>query len=295
MTCALVWRIAEQSPATRFDFMKHPELVLYDVADRIATLTFNRPDRMNAMTGNMELAFFQRLQQAEADRNVRVIIVTGAGKGWCPGADLAYRAGPDDLPLPNTVLANSTPLTIRKPVIAAINGACAGAGLGYAMMCDFRVAVTGAKFTTAFSRRGLIAEYGLAHHLSHIAGRAVALDLLLTARVVLAEEMQELGLVHQVVASDDLLATARDFATDLAANVSPASMATIKRQIMTEPLLDPIAAVEHSNGLMYESIDDGVDIKEGISSFLEKRQVEFPPLGEGTPYRWMDEHSSSDP
>ncbi len=269
--------------------MLHPELVLYDVDAGVATLTFNRPDRMNGMIGNMELVYFQRLQQAEADPEVRAIIVTGAGKGWCPGADLAYTPGPDDLPLPNTVLPNSTPLTIRKPIIAAINGACAGAGLGYAMMCDFRIAAAGAKFTSAFSRRGLIAEYGLAHHLSHIAGRSVALDLLLTARVVLAEEMAELGLVNKVVELDELLPAAHALAADLAANVSPASMATIKHQIMTEPLLDPVSAMEHSNGLMYESIEGGVDIKEGVSSFLEKRQVEFPPLGEGTNYGWMTE------
>jgi len=165
--------------------MDHPELCLYEVVDGVATLTFNRPDRLNGMIGNMELAYFRRLLQAESDDEVVAIIVTGAGKGWCPGADLAYTPGEEDEPLPNTVLPNSTPLGINKPIIAAINGACAGAGLGLALMCDFRIAAEGAKFTTAFSQRGLIAEYALAWHLTQIAGRAVALDLLLTARVVL--------------------------------------------------------------------------------------------------------------
>ncbi len=266
--------------------MKHPELVLYEVDAGVATLTFNRPDRMNGMIGNMELAYFQRLQQAEADSDVRVIIVTGAGKGWCPGADLAYEAGPDDLPLPNKVLPNDLPLSIRKPIIAAINGACAGAGLGHAMMCDFRIAAAGAKFTTAFSRRGLIAEYGLAWHLTQTAGRAVALDLLLTARVVLAEEMHELGLVNTVVPLGGLMDTARSLAADIAANVSPASIATIKNQVLTEPAMTVAEATAHSNSLMYESLK-GSDLTEGVMSFLEKRQVSFPPLGEGTVFDWM--------
>jgi len=267
--------------------MKHQELALYDVADGIATITFNRPDRMNGMIGNMELAYFQRLLQADADADVRAIIVTGAGRAWCPGADLAYQAGPEDLPLPNEVLANDTPLSIRKPIIAAINGACAGAGLGHAMMCDFRIAASGAKFTTAFSRRGLIAEYGLAWHLTQIAGRAVALDLLLTARVALAEEMHELGLVNAVVDADGLIDAARKLALDLANNVSPASIATIKQQVLTEPAMDASAATAHANALMYESLK-GSDLVEGVTSFLEKRPANFPPLGEGTTYAWMD-------
>ena len=271
--------------------MKHPELCLYDVDNGVATLTFNRPERLNAMTGNMELAYFERLLQAQADDEVVAIVVTGAGKGWCPGADLAYRAGEGDLPLPNTVIENSLPLTIRKPIIAAINGACAGAGLGYAMMCDIRIAAEGAKFTTAFSRRGLIAEYGLAWHLTQVAGRATALDLLLTARVVLAEEMRDLGLVNRVVAAEDVLDVATAFARDLAENVSPASMATIKRQVLHEPAMTAVEALDSANELMYESLD-GADLSEGVMSFLEKRPAQFPPLGSGTSYRWMAQPSS---
>ncbi len=268
--------------------MKHPELCLYEVDDGVATLTFNRPDRLNGMIGNMELAYFQRLQQAEADPDVRAIIITGAGKGWCPGADLAYQAGPDDLPLPNAVIPNSFPLSLNKPLIAAINGACAGAGLGHAMMCDFRIAAAGAKFTTAFSQRGLIAEYGLAWHLTQVAGRAVALDLLLTARVALAEEMLALGLVNEVVPRDDVMARSTELAKQLAANVSPASMATIKRQVRLEAEMSILEAMEHSNNLMYESLK-GADLTEGVMSFLEKRQANFPPFGEGTQFDWMNE------
>lgn len=268
--------------------MKHPELCLYEVDDRVATLTFNRPDRLNGMIGNMELAYFERLLQAQGDDDVAAIVVTGAGKGWCPGADLAYKAGPDDLPLPNEVLPNSLPLSIQKPIIAAINGACAGAGLGHAMMCDFRIAAAGAKFTTAFASRGLIAEYGLAWHLTQIAGRATALDLLLTARVLLAEEMLELGLINSVVPVDDVLATSVDFARNLAKNVSPASMATIKRQVLAEPSMNAHEALEASNALMYESLA-GSDLTEGVMSFLEKRPADFAPLGSGTRFGWMDD------
>ena len=267
--------------------MNHPELCLYEVDERVATLTFNRPDRLNGMTGNMELAFFERLLEAEADDDVAAIIVTGAGKGWCPGADLAYQPGDGDLPLPNEVMPNSLPLTIKKPIIAAINGACAGMGLALALMCDFRIAAAGAKFTTAFASRGLIAEYGLAWHLTQIAGRATALDLLLTARVVLAEEMKELGLLNSVVPVDEVLSASRELALHLANGVSPASMATIKQQVLAEPAMSALEAVESSNALMYESLK-GADVKEGIESFLEKRPANFAPLGLGTRFDWMD-------
>lgn len=273
--------------------MMHPELCLYDAADRVALLTFNRPDRLNGMTGNMEHSYFERLLQAEADDDVAAIIVTGAGEGWCPGADLSYVPAEGDLPLPNGVLPNSTPLGIQKPIIAAINGACAGAGLGHALMCDFRIAASGVKFTTAFSQRGLIAEYGLAWHLSQIAGRAVALDLLLTSRVVLAEEMVELGLVNKVVAVDEVIPEAFALAQHLADNISPASMATIKYQVLSEVDMSVKDATAHSNALMVESLS-GVDLVEGVTSFLEKRPARFAPLGSGTLFGWMANEGESE-
>lgn len=263
------------------------DLCTYDVADGVAVLSFNRPDSMNGMTGNMEVAYFERLLQAEADPEVRVIVVTGKGRAFCPGADLAHRAGPDDHPLPNQVIARTTPLDIAKPMIAAINGACAGAGLAYALQCDLRFAVSGAKFTTAFARRGLIAEYGMAWLLNQIVGRAVAADLLLSARVVLSEEAAELGLVNRVVESDQLMETVMAYATDLAANVSPASMATIKHQLNHEVDMTAHDALIDAEGLMTESLA-GSDVGEGIASFLERRPVAFPPLGEGTTFGWMD-------
>ncbi len=238
------------------------------------------------MIGNMEFAYFERLAQAETDDEVKVIIVTGAGKGWCPGADLAYKPGEGDLPLPNGVLPNSLPMTIRKPTIAAINGACAGAGLGHALMLDFRIASETAKFTTAFSQRGLIAEYGLAWLLTQIVGRQVATDLLLTARKLTGAEMADIGLVNRAVPQEQVLETATELAHQLATTVSPASMATIKHQLLTEPSMDAAAAFESSNALMYESLR-GADLTEGVMSFLEKRPADFAALGSGTVFAWM--------
>ncbi|MGI9612186.1 MAG: enoyl-CoA hydratase-related protein [Acidimicrobiales bacterium] len=262
-------------------------LCTYEVDDGVAVLSFNRPDSMNGMTGNMEVAYFERLLQAEADDDVRAIVLTGTGRGFCPGADLANNRGPDDHPLPNQTLARTTPLDIAKPMIAAVNGACAGVGLAYALQCDVRFAARGVKFTTAFARRGLIAEYGIAWLLNDIAGRAVALDLLLSARVVLTDEAHELGIVNAVYEPDELLEAAIAYAADLAANVSPASMATIKRQLNTETAMSAHDALADAEALMVESID-GTDVAEGITSFLERRQVDFAPLGKGTRFEWMD-------
>ena len=268
------------------------DLCTYSVEAGVAVLAFNRPDAMNGMTGDMEVAYFTRLLEAEADSDVKVIVVTGHGRAFCPGADLAHRPGPDEEPLPNATMARTTPLDIRKPMIAAINGACAGVGLAYALQCDLRFAANGAKFTTAFSRRGLIGEYGMAWLLHSIAGRQVALDLLLSARVVLAEEAAELGLVSQSVAREELMDVVMTYAADLAANVSPASMATIKHQVNTEPAMSGHDALRDAEGLMRESLA-GPDVGEGIASFLEKRQVMFPPLGGGTAFGWMDAPSAS--
>ena len=266
--------------------MAEEDLCTYDVADGIATLTFNRPDSMNGMIGNMEVAYYERLVQAEADPEVRVIVVTGAGRAFCPGADLGYRAGPDDHALPNAQIARTTPLEIRKPMIAAINGACAGVGLAYALQCDLRFASTKAKFTTAFARRGLIGEYGMSWLLHAIAGRQVALDLLLSARVIQGAEAADLGIISAALEPEGLMSHVMAYAADLAANVSPASMATIKHQINTEPAMSAADATVQAEALMRESLA-GSDVAEGVVSFLEKRQVTFPALGGGTSFEWM--------
>ena len=264
------------------------DLCTSSIDNGVAVLSFNRPDSMNGMTGDMEVAYFRRLQEAEANPEVRVIVVTGTGRAFCPGADLAHRPGPDEEPLPNASMSRTLPLGITKPMIAAINGACAGVGLAYALQCDLRFAANGAKFTTAFARRGLIAEYGMAWLLNAIAGRQVALDLLLSARVVLSEEAAELGIISKAVPAEELMSTVMAYASDLAANASPASMATIKHQVNTEPPMTAQDALMDAEGLMRESLA-GADVGEGIASFLEKREVDFPPLGTGTRFAWMDD------
>jgi enoyl-CoA hydratase/carnithine racemase/enamine deaminase RidA (YjgF/YER057c/UK114 family) len=264
------------------------DLCLYAVEDGVATISFNRPERNNGMTGDMELRYLTLLQEAAADPAVRAIVVTGTGKAFCPGADLGRARVEGEEPLPNSKLAVTLALTIDKPIVAAINGACAGVGVAHALFCDVRIAAAGARFTTAFARRGLIAEYGLAWILPRVAGRGVALDLLMSARVFTSEEALAMGLVNRVVPAGDVVAEATAYARDLAANVSPASMATIKRQVgRYETSYDLPGALEDSHALMRQSLT-GPDVGEGINSWLEKRPAAFPPLGEGTRYPWME-------
>ena len=181
------------------------DLCLYEVADGVAVVSFNRPERNNGMTGEMELRYLQLLGQAAADPAVRAIVVTGVGRAFCPGADLGRERVPGEEPLPNTHIPVTLAMSIDKPIVAAINGACAGVGVAHSLFCDVRFAAAGAKFTTAFARRGLIAEYGLAWILPRVAGRGTALDLLLSARVFSAEEALQMGLVQRVCPPDQLL------------------------------------------------------------------------------------------
>jgi len=177
-------------------------------------------------------------------------------------------------------------LNVRKPLIGAINGACAGLGLVQAMLLDVRFAAAGAKFTTAFARRGLIAEHSVSWTMTRVVGTAVALDLLMSARVFTAEEARELGVVNYVVPRDEVLDAATAYARDLAQNVSPASMATIKRQVYSHLGTDVQTALDESNAYMKESLV-GPDFKEGVRSYLDKRTPDFAPLGEGTQYDWL--------
>jgi enoyl-CoA hydratase/carnithine racemase len=171
--------------------------------------------------------------------------------------------------------------TLRKPVIAAINGACAGIGLTQALMCDVRFAAAGAKFTTSFARRGLIAEYGISWILPRVVGWGVAMDLLLSGRVLLAEEAAALGLVNEVVAPEDLLSRAIGYAEDIAANCAPSSLAVIKQQVYADSMRDVFEASDPAEKLMHESMHR-LDFIEGITAFFEKRTPNFPPLEEVT-------------
>lgn len=256
-------------------------VVLCEKAEGVMTLTLNRPDRLNAWTPAMETRYFDLLDAAARDRDVRVIVVTGAGRGFCAGADMerlqALGAGSGagwhhDRP-------QSFPLSIPKPILAAINGACAGLGLVQALMCDLRFAAAGAKFTTAFARRGLVAEHGISWLLPRLVGHANALDLLFSGRVFLADEAHDLGVVNRVVAPEALLDTVRAYARDLAANCAPASMATMKRQVYAHYEAGLAASLRDTNELIRASLKQA-DFREGVASFLEKRPPRFTPIGD---------------
>ena len=263
------------------------DAVLYEVRDRIAVITFNRPDRLNAWSPDLHNAYFESLDRAAADPDVRVIVVTGAGRGWCAGADMDVLQGigrrggtEEEAPVseqPHKDWAHTHAMTIPKPIIAAINGACAGLGFVHALACDIRFAAAGAKFTVAFGRRGLIGEHGMSWTLPRLVGQAVALDLMLSSRVFLAEEAAELGVVNRVVPAEDLMHVTMEYARDLAQNVSPTSMAVMKRQVYTHPSMPIDEALDDSNQLMRESLRRP-DFKEGVASFVEKRAPDFPPV-----------------
>lgn len=260
------------------------EQVLYEIRGAVAVLSFNRPDRNNAWTPQMDVEYSVALDRAVDDESVRAIVVTGVGRAFCPGADLAVLSelgssgGPS---FGSSTRPAALGAMIPKPLIAAINGACAGVGLSQALMADLRFAAAGAKLTTSFSQRGLVAEYATAWLLPRIVGRSRALDLLLSSRVVRAEEALELGLVDYVVPADEVLDRAVAYAQDLADNCSPASMAMIKRQLAFDADLPLEAAGDRALRLMLHSFA-GPDFVEGVASFQEKRQAAFPPLGKGT-------------
>jgi enoyl-CoA hydratase/carnithine racemase len=259
------------------------EVVLKRVQDGVAVLTLNRPERLNAWTAEMEHSYFGLLDECAASAAVRVIVVTGAGRGFCAGADMQDLQAIGDGTIETSPALRERrpqrhPLSIRKPIVAAINGACAGIGLVQALMCDVRFAAAGAKLTTAFARRGLVAEHGISWLLPRLVGPARALDLLLSGRVVLAEEALELGLVNRVAEPDELLEQALAYAQELAQSCSPASMASVKRQVYGALELGLKDATDEADRLMLESFA-APDFVEGVTSFLDRRDPRFAALG----------------
>lgn len=252
------------------------EVVLYEVDEGIATITFNRPDRLNAWTPDLGKAYHDALERAAADPEVRAIVVTGAGRGFCAGADMEVLSGDvssaEADPRPHTY-----PLTIPKPIIAAINGPVAGLGLVLALMCDLRFAADDAKFTTAFSKRGLIAEHGISWMLPRLVGPSVALDLLFSARVVLGADAARIGLANRAVPGEELMDEVRAYARELAENCSPTSMSVMKREVYEHLERDLAPSLDEANRLMQESLARP-DFREGVRSYLEKRSPDFPGL-----------------
>ncbi|MDJ0786620.1 MAG: enoyl-CoA hydratase [Myxococcota bacterium] len=272
------------------------EQLLYDVEDPIATITLNRPERLNAFTNRMGDELKHAIATAEEDPSVVAILLTGAGRGFCAGADLkgleaigegrgmdtgdgapsqSLDASPGDPSMGDSFQGPySYMLSVRKPIIAAINGPIAGLGFAIALFADMRFASDRAKFTTAFSQRGLIAEWGIGWTLPRLVGTAHALDLLMSGRKFDAAEAERIGLVNRTLPHDELLPFVRQYARDLAANASPASMAIMKRQVYSRLTSELGPAMDESIRLMQESFDRP-DFKEGVRSFLDGRKPKF--------------------
>lgn len=276
--------------------------VLYDVTDRIATITLNRPERMNSIDDTMPINIAKAMAKAGSDPGVRAIILTGAGRAFCAGADigrLQRRSGgerpapPADDPtiIPTISLGHGPDLgkefadvrrysyfmRINKPVIAALNGATAGLGLIMALCADMRFATDKMIFTTAFAQRGLIAEHGIAWLLPRLVGPSNAVDMLLSARRVTAQEALAMNLVNRVFPQETFMDDVRAYARVLTDTVSPHSMAVIKAQIwrgMFETYAENLVEADKQLVLNYPY----PDYKEGVSHFVEKRPANFPDL-----------------
>ena len=261
--------------------------VLYSVADRVATLTLNRPDRLNAWTGDMGDQLREAFARADADEGVRAIVLTGAGRGFCAGADMARltsaAAGEraliaDDDASAEGLAANfaqrlSYILAIRKPILAAINGPVAGIGFVLVLYCDIRYMADGAKLTTAFARRGLIAEHGAAWMLPRLIGPMNALDLLCSARPVAAEEAEAMGLVR-VFPADGFLTAVQARAAEIANLSSPRAVSIITRQVY-EGLFQSLAEATVVANREQALCRDTEDFREGVAHFVEKRKPRF--------------------
>jgi len=261
--------------------------ILYDVKDRIATLTLNRPEHLNAWTDVMSQEVWDATHAADADENVRVIVLTGAGRAFCAGGDVTgfKSENPRQLldKLPRAYDFSRRPdfqsratyfPALSKPVIAMLNGATAGLGLVHALCCDLRFAAEDAVMTTAFSRIGLASEYGMAWILNRVVGHANAFDLLLSARKVKGQEALRLGLANNIHPQENLAEATYAYARDLADSVSPRSLRVMKRQLWELPFQTlHEAVISDSEEMLAANVSE--DFKEGKRAFMEKRKPNF--------------------
>jgi enoyl-CoA hydratase/carnithine racemase len=273
------------------------EEIIYQVDDPVATITLNRPHALNAWTDRMGLEVRHAVAAAERDPRVVGLVITGAGRGFCAGADMnrlsAVSAGtytaealPEDLAADpgdpsfgdDLHLGTHTYLlSVPKPVIAAINGPVAGMAVPIVLACDLRFMATDAVLVTAFAQRGLVAEWGISWLLPHLVGPAVALDLLFSSRKVTGAEAAALGLVNMALPRDQVLSRAQQYVRDLAATSSPTSMAIMKRQVYQQLHAGMLEAEREARRLMLESFGRP-DFREGVNSFVERRPPAFERL-----------------
>lgn len=268
------------------------EEILYDVSDPMATITLNRPGALNAWTDRMGAEVKHAVARAEADSSVVAIVLTGAGRGFCAGADMngldalsqgaregedldALAADPGDPEVGEGFRGAYTYfMSVRKPVIAAINGPVAGMAVPISLACDMRFASENAVFTLAFSKRGLIAEWGVSWMLPRLVGTGLALDLLFSSRKVDAAEAERIGLVNRTLPHDELLPYVTDYVSALAAECSPASLRVMKRQVYQQWTRELGPSEKEAVQLMRESFDRP-DFREGVQSFMQKRPPKF--------------------
>ena len=271
--------------------------ILYDVSEKIATITLNRPEKLNAWTGVMEQEVRAALIEATDDEDVGVIILTGSGRGFCSGADMnnlntiqqgASSGGPtsDSVRSVNNAIPGGLSLsndyslrytyfpTVPKPIIAAINGPVAGLGLIMSLYCDVRFASDAAVFSTAFSRRGLIAEHGISWMLPKLVGPQNARDITLSGRKFTAAEAKDMGLVIKVFPMNSFIDEVHAYASEMANLVSPRSVRIMKRQIYQAMLNSLEHSVLLANSEMPASFESE-DFKEGVAHFVERRAPKF--------------------
>jgi len=271
--------------------------ILYEVDDPVATITLNRPSVLNAWTDRMGFEVRHAVAAAEDDPRVVGIVITGAGRGFCAGADMkrlsAVSSGDytsetltDDLasdpgdPSFGEDLHRGTYtylMSVPKPVIAAINGPVAGMGVPIVLACDLRFMAEDAVLMTAFVQRGLIAEWGTSWLLPRLVGTAVSFDLLFSSRKVTGTEAAKMHLVNAALPTEDVLAHAQQYVRDLAATASPISMAIMKRQVYQQMHAGLLKAEHEARALMVESFSRP-DFREGVSSFIERRPPQFGRL-----------------
>jgi enoyl-CoA hydratase/carnithine racemase len=257
--------------------------LLYEVSDHVATITLNRPDRMNAISGPMLESFSRAFRDADHDRDVRVIVLTGAGRGFCAGLDLKDLTAGTGIGSGNGGglgarfdLADSPPMVLHttdKPVIAALNGPAAGYGMDLALGCDIRIASSNAKLAAVFGRRGIVPESGGTWLLPRLVGWAKAAEVAFRGRVLDANECLELGLVNRVVEPERLADETRAWAAEIASNAPLATQAT--KRMMRLGLEETFEANVHHVYLQLLPLFRTEDFREGVQAFMEKREARF--------------------
>jgi len=268
------------------------ETLLYDVDDGIATITLNRPDKLNAFTTQMMTDMIAAFDATDADDDVRVVIVTGAGRAFCAGADLSAGGSTFDQSERSEParVANRVGgvqrdggglLTLRifdslKPVIAAVNGAAVGVGVTMQLAMDFRMASTNARFGFVFARRGINPEAASSWFLPRLVGVQTALEWCFTGRVFPAQEAYEKGLVRSLHDPDDLLPAARALAREIADNTAPVSIAITRQMIWRMSGADHPMEAHKADSRGIQARGSSADAREGVTSFLEKRAPRYP-------------------